>query len=245
MMEDYSQEEFTEFRLVREYYGDKVAERSQVPLINHISEGLYILWSINASESAMRAFCLHPLVQNDADFSNNIKIFDNDNVDKRALALALEYRNIANQYLSHRAISSIKEINLSPLKEVNDMLIADKIQNYKDFILYHQRTHPRRVELTQYFENWLWRLEVYDFDNWFRSMKYQFPVNGKEDIEYEGLLFSTAPDIRQHVAKLKSLCDDIDANAEEYCSHKDDLLLEAGSVIRTFLLNENNNRENS
>ena len=38
--------------------------------------------------------------------------------------------------------------------------IADKIQNRKDFELYHELTHPRSKELIQYFKNWLEKLGV-------------------------------------------------------------------------------------
>ena len=35
------------------------------------------------------------------------------------------------------------------------MLIADKVQNYKDFLLYHYGIHERSNQLNQYFINWL------------------------------------------------------------------------------------------
>ena len=34
------------------------------------------------------------------------------------------------------------------------MLIADKVQNYKDFLLYHKNTHERSDELDEYFNSW-------------------------------------------------------------------------------------------
>jgi hypothetical protein len=49
---------------------------------------------------------------------------------------------------------------LSPLEEVNKMLVADKIQNRKDFEIYHKENHPRAVELDKYFKNWLLKLSV-------------------------------------------------------------------------------------
>jgi hypothetical protein len=81
-------------------------------------------------------------------------------IDLYALALAMEYRWVANSYLSQRMIQSIDEIQLSPLIEVQQMLIADKIQNRKDFDRYHRDTHPRARELDRYFRNWLTALEI-------------------------------------------------------------------------------------
>ena len=149
------------FLAIKAFYGNRCAERSGVPFINHISEGLCVLAEINASLAAKRAYCLHPVLQSDADFAT---AFDHDSVlrqfpiDPHALALAVEYRSVANEYLSSRAISSINEIRLSPVADVNDMLIADKVQNRKDFLIYHVASHPRSDELSQYFVNWLTRL---------------------------------------------------------------------------------------
>ena len=51
---------------------------------------------------------------------------------------------------------------MSPLFEVNDMLIADKIQNKKDFMIYHFGKHERSEELHAYFDKWL---DVLTIDN--------------------------------------------------------------------------------
>lgn len=159
------------YRYISEYYGDRVAARSQVKLINHIDEGLEILTMIGASDDAKEAFCMHPIIQNSDDLAKNYAwAFDIDPiyVSGRVMLLAMEYRNIANQYLSHREIDSLDDIVLSPIPEVNDMLIADKIQNYKDFLIYHQGNHPRSRELTHYFCNWLKKLNVIDvFDTYY------------------------------------------------------------------------------
>lgn len=40
------------------------------------------------------------------------------------------------------------------------MLIVDKVQNRKDFELYHLGKHKRSNELNQYFKNWLERLSI-------------------------------------------------------------------------------------
>ena len=40
------------------------------------------------------------------------------------------------------------------------MLIADKVQNRKDFMMYHLHTHQRSKELEKYFNQWLNKLSV-------------------------------------------------------------------------------------
>lgn len=148
-----------EYQIIKDYYGDKTAKRSGVPLINHIDEGLVILNYLNASEVAKKAYCLHPIFQSDeALLENYYKYFGI--IEKNVLICTIEYRSVANEYLSKRIIKSIDEIRLSPLLDVNHMLIADKIQNKKDFEKYHKDTHIRSKELTEYFNNWLKRLGI-------------------------------------------------------------------------------------
>ena len=151
------------YRLIKEHYGNKRAYRSNVPLINHIDEGLVILNELNASISAKSAYCLHPIFQEDAELKLARNNFDlTRKMTEVEMMLVMEYRNIANAYLSTRDINSIDEIALSPLEEVNTMLIADKIQNRKDFEIYHKGQHVRSNELEQYFRNWFLRLEITD-----------------------------------------------------------------------------------
>jgi hypothetical protein len=152
--------EAREYVAIERAYGTRTAQRSGVPLMRHIDEGLAVLARIGASEAAMRAFCIHPLVQADGDLARNIDELPAIASDPRVVALALEYRNIANATLSHRAIDGAADIPLSPLPEVNAMLIADKVQNRKDFILHHRGTHPRSDALDRYFKLWLERLGV-------------------------------------------------------------------------------------
>ncbi len=126
----------------------------------HIDDGIALLEALRASERAMRAYCLHPLVQGDDELRAAWPELGEVSRDPRVLALAFEYRSVANAYLSTRAIESPSEIALSPLPEVNDMLRADKLQNHFDFERFHATTHPRADALRRYFHNWFARLEL-------------------------------------------------------------------------------------
>lgn len=150
-----------EYRLIENHYGDTRSKRSDVLYMNHIDEGLAILQWLGTTAEAKTAYCLHPIFQTDNDL--DCARFYSDKWKEchpTSILLALEYRSVANEYLSPKDDVLPSAIRLSPLKEVNDMLIADKVQNRKDFELYHETTHPRSKELARYFRNWLERLEV-------------------------------------------------------------------------------------
>lgn len=140
-------------------YGERTTARSGVPLINHIKEGLYVLNVIGADLPTQRAYALHPIFQGDSELarlgSEGVAKFD-----PWVVALVMEYRSVANDYLSTRPITALTEIRLSPLPQVQQMLVADKVQNRKDFEAYHKGTHPRSVELERYFQNWFERLGI-------------------------------------------------------------------------------------
>lgn len=162
-----------EYKIVEKFYGDGVAKRTGLWFMNHIDEGMIILNHLNKTDASKAGFCLHPLTQDDPNLKANFEYLV-ETVSSYNLGLSLEYRNIANAYLSRREIKSISEISLSPLQEVNDMLIADKIQNYKDFLFYHKDTHPRAKELDNYFNNWLDKLDCREEFKWFVDFSNQF-----------------------------------------------------------------------
>ncbi len=141
-------------------YGDTRAKRSNEFYMNHIDEGIYILQKMDVRQKIIDAYCLHPIFQNDTDLSSAFVSSQHITLPQEEVFLAMEYRNIANAYLPHREISSISEIKLSPLEEVNQMLIADKIQNRKDFEKYHLNVHPNSAGLVKYFSNWFERLSI-------------------------------------------------------------------------------------
>jgi len=140
---------------IQQYYGSDVAERSQVPYIYHIDEGGAILEEIGASDIVKDAYYIHPFYQADEAFEMNVT--NHVTASSGAIALAMEYRHVANSYLSKDKPSDF--IGFS-CPEVREMLIADKVQNYKDFLLYHKSTHKRSDELDEYFNNWFELLEI-------------------------------------------------------------------------------------
>lgn len=155
-----------EYKMVEQFYGEGKAQRSQAWFMNHIDEGMIILSHWNKSSAAMAAFCLHPLTQDDDNLAKNFAMLSKEG-NSYHVGLSLEYRNIANAYLSKRSVDSLEDVALSPLHEVNDMLIADKVQNYKDFLIYHLGTHPRSDILVNYFNNWLKKLHCEDAFAWY------------------------------------------------------------------------------
>lgn len=160
-----------EYRSISKFYGDKTAKRSGVPLMNHINEGLDILEAIYASQDAMRAFCIHPLIQEDKELANLVETESLLAFSPKVILLSMEYRARANDWLSDKVRKECStdyngefafdgSPNKGVLKEVHQMLIADKVQNYKDFEKYHLGRHHRSDELKVYFEQWLIELGV-------------------------------------------------------------------------------------
>lgn len=152
------------YELISDHYGDKCAKRSKVRLMNHIDEGIAILQKLGADESTIDAYTVHPLFQDDSALESNEKSMSLLSGD--VMGLVMEYRRVANDFLPSK-ISKYNDdeiipdhsISLSPLTRVNTMLIADKVQNRKDFLLYNYN-HERSDELDYYFKYWLSSLGV-------------------------------------------------------------------------------------
>ncbi len=162
-----------EYRAVERVYGERYAARSGLHYMNHVDEGLAVLRDLRASDRARRAWCLHPVVQEDSALAANLDALAGCTDDPAVMALAMEYRRVANAYLSRREVSSPSEVELGPLSEVADMLRADKVQNFKDFVLHQRATHPRADALERYFVTWLTRVGVSrgDFARWYVALQ--------------------------------------------------------------------------
>lgn len=147
---------FDEYHMIRDFYGNKKAKRSGVFLMNHIIEGVSILQQLNASDNAIKAFCVHPLFQNSIDLVKSLRIGYHKDLSNDVLVLAMEYRHAANSYLCRPETDHYDITNMPELinDDIKHMLIADKVQNRKDFIKYHLQ-HERASQLLSYFNLWL------------------------------------------------------------------------------------------
>lgn len=156
------------YRLIERHYEGKTAKRSGLPYINHIHEGVYILHRLFGwNEGTIAAFCVHPIFQSDSALQKALHgDIDIRFLDPEVILLAMEYRKVANAYISTMKIREPEAIKLSPLEEVNRMLIADKVQNKKDFMshMYKQVDRPSYHKVSQryldYFDSWLVRLDI-------------------------------------------------------------------------------------
>ena len=157
----------TAYDLIEQYYSDRTTNRSKVLLMNHIVEGVEILHYLNADKDTIDAFCIHPLLQADRDLLNNYQLVVENDVNSKVILFAMEYRQRANSWLSDKVsidesgnVVKIGSPDYGNLLEVKQMLIADKVQNYDDFLMYHAKTHPRAKELDFYFNEWLDKLDI-------------------------------------------------------------------------------------
>lgn len=177
---------------IKQMYGYRKAKRSQVPLMNHIHEGAAIMQARNASQSAIAGFMLHPLFQHDDDLKEHGLYYANHRASAQqnadAVMLAMEYRHWANAWLSDK-VTKDEAGNLEieglpswgPLDDVKEMLVADKVQNYKDFIIHHSDTHERRDELDLYFKVWLKVLGI-DDNEYRRLVEVAFDATSKQAV---------------------------------------------------------------
>ncbi len=137
------------------YCGDRKARRSGIFWMNHVDEGLLLLKHLGASDDTLDAWCLHPMLQPDDVLPKTLKsgALCELITGETSVALAMEYRAVANAHLSKH---EPKIPELSPIHEVNLMLVADKVQNQKDYLLY-VRNHPEcynAKRLDAYFPEW-------------------------------------------------------------------------------------------
>ena len=147
------------YQIIRQYYGPRKAQRSGLPYMKHIDDGIKILEAIDASQTAIEAFCIHPIVQEDDYLCSTLNGVLFDDIPGNTLATAFLYREIANSYLSNKELNVAEhrelEEKLQKHIDVQHMLVADKVQNKFDFMNHHYEIHERSDELLEYFNTWI------------------------------------------------------------------------------------------
>lgn len=162
-------EEFNEYKLISKIYSDTSAKRTKIPYMNHIIEGCRVLLSLKASDEVIKAYCLHPLFQVNKYQSKFLELNGYAYCDKRAMGLAVMYANSANGFLCRPWTDDWTEKTFEKETQFLDMmsecpedyhdvmlmLLADKLQNQKDFMEHHLYKHERSEELYRYFVFWI------------------------------------------------------------------------------------------
>lgn len=154
-----------ECKIISKYYEGKVAKRTGIPYINHIYEGCRLI----EDEEDRLAFMIHPIFQDGKEGE-----VDLSTVKKSIQKLAKEYADIANSYLP-------KDYLNEPPTEfgaVRYLLVADKMQNYKDFSNNKDVfSKEKQKQLDIYFRKWFKALDVNRyFKNYIHSMDLNISV---------------------------------------------------------------------
>ena len=143
-----------EYKAIQQVYGERKAVRSKVPYMNHIDEGCAIIEHYFQDELMQRAFCLHPIYQVPEFKAIADRLGVLRGLSKTVKFFADDYGFIANQYLAkHPLQTNPSRVNYGQSEGLRRMLVGDKIQNYKDFVLYHFDTHENGEKLNNYFIN--------------------------------------------------------------------------------------------
>lgn len=156
-----------EYEIINTMYCDLKAKRTGLPYMRHIDQGLVILEAMNAPPRTLRAWCVHPVFQLDDFFpplmeegAKGARLLQM--LSWQTVALAMEYRAVANAFLTKPRRWQPDFPHLSPVAEVNMMLCADKLQNERDARnhLYGKIPHEERRHLEEYFHRWFSVLKI-------------------------------------------------------------------------------------
>lgn len=193
---------YQHYETINAFYKSKKTSKN-VPYINHINEGIIHLEEMKVSNDTINAFILHPLAQcvnlkgadakvilTQKEMDKHFNIYDIEPIIAYEL---LMYRKFANAYLCrpetddytfNDAFEVIKDLKND--QSVLKMLVADKLQNYKDFVIYRKNDHKRSKELETYFNYWLLSLIIlvdsYEIKEYIKNeMAYIKNINTKQE----------------------------------------------------------------
>lgn len=168
-------------RLIETIYAGRRTRRSGLPLRNHIDEGLIILVALQATRTEAEAFCLHAPAQISYHFgarpaaNHHLPATPQGPRDTwllktrfplaaEAVTLAWRFAAQAEAFRPDHLADHEAPPPITVDTAVRKLLIADKVQNRKDFERFHQHRHPRADLLTRYFSAWFNLLGISDTD---------------------------------------------------------------------------------
>lgn len=151
-----------EWDITRNLLSGQKSRRTNVSYFDHVEEGVKILQELNVPLVIQQAFVIHPLLQGDDALAENLPhvVY----FDPLALVLCMEYRRVANLGTRKNLRDNGWNITLSPMAEVNLMLVADKIQNRKLYETKFPKTDPEYEEIGHYFRVWMDALLIPEYD---------------------------------------------------------------------------------
>lgn len=142
----------TAYRGIVKYLGNKKVESTPVYQIHKVEYGLAILNWMNANKLCQQATCIMPKIYDDKDLAENWQEFSYKD-DIKSMLLAMETKNLL-KLNSVGKTSNCNLMQISNLKEVNDMLIATAIKNFFIFER-HKEMYARPILISQHFSSWL------------------------------------------------------------------------------------------
>jgi len=140
-----------EYTYINDLLGNSINKQTHDLRINQIEEGLAILNILNAPNLVRKAYCLHMLFESDEALSKSMELNRMPHTDPKSVLLAMEFRNIIKTRINGK-------IKLSPLSEVNQMILAAKIQRYKTFEILYKGEKPHSDEIERDYQLWIKRL---------------------------------------------------------------------------------------
>lgn len=161
-----------EYMAIENFYKDKRAGRSGLPYINHIDEGIDMLshWlndDILKASICARAYAIHPLIDEMTGILGGILDALGSTLPAgNTISLAIEHHILRNKFLvkdwdTHWDETGLQNL-LGPMSnECAWMLLADKVQNQKDFRIHHWFTHEKTYQYEEYFNLWIETLRTY------------------------------------------------------------------------------------
>ncbi len=149
-------EDYHEYRLenLKKHYEDSMYDNWNY-YISYTYKVMAVNKWLNFSKICTDSLIILPLLWSDKDFVNNWKTIT---ISSNLAFFISEYKNVSKNYNLDRKIQSTSDIVISPITDVNNLLLSTAIVNYNNYENHYKLTHPRASLFGEYYKNWLVRL---------------------------------------------------------------------------------------